>query len=82
LDAFLDEYRQVIGNNLLSINSRTLFIRYPEMLLFNQLKTNATVSEEDESSSSSKLIIDESVDENCKEVSIEIFDISKKFLSL
>jgi hypothetical protein len=83
LNAFLDEYRQVIGDDSLSIHSRTLLIRYPEMLLFNQLKTNATVSEEDDnssnSSSSSKLMIDESVDENCEEVSIEIFDISKKY---
>jgi hypothetical protein len=73
----------VIGDDLLSIHSRTLLIRYPEMLLFNQLKTNATVSEEDDnssnSSSSSKLMIDESVDKNCEEVSIEIFDISKKY---
>ncbi len=84
LDAFLDEYRQVIGNDALSIKSRTLIIRYPEMSLFNQVKMNKTASKEDDSSSnssrSSELMMDEPVDENCEEVSVEIFDISNKYL--
>jgi hypothetical protein len=54
------------------------------MSLFNQVKMNKTASKEDGSSSnssrSSELMMDEPVDENCEEVSVEIFDISNKYL--
>jgi hypothetical protein len=75
LDAFLDEYRQTIGSDL-SSKSRTLTIWYPGMSLFNQsVKMNETISEKGESSDSSRssnLVSDNSIDENCKEVSQNI----------
>jgi hypothetical protein len=74
LDAFLDEYSQAMGDDSLS-RSRTLIIRYPGMSLSGEVKMNKTISEEDESSNSSRssnLVDDEPVDENCEEVSRKI----------
>ena len=74
LDAFLDEYKQTIGDDSVS-KCRTLTIHYPGMSLSGQVKMNEIVSEEDESinsSTSSNWVDDESVDENCEEVSRKV----------
>ncbi|UJR11811.1 hypothetical protein I4U23_015991 [Adineta vaga] len=73
LDAFLDEYRQVIEDESVK-KLRTLKIFYPSMSLIKQVKMNESILEEDDesmnSSRSSNLVRDDPVNENCEEMEI------------